>query len=151
MTDTKSSIMQRLKAETSDLHSHAESRALQREIASGEVDRDLFAAYLGQLFVVHRALETALEGNRDTHPAVASVATAERMRVSDLDRDLTFHGVKQDCLGGSEAANRFAAGASHSSGDDSRARRPARLEAADRRPCVFGDSVWCDRRPNCSV
>jgi heme oxygenase len=109
MTDTKNSIMQRLKTETSDLHSHAESRALQREIASGEVDRDLFVAYLGQLYFVHRALETALDDNRDTHPAVGTIATADRMRVPDLDCDLAFHGVKQDGLSGGEAAYRFAA------------------------------------------
>ena len=49
MTDAQISIMQRLKAETSDLHSRAESRTLQRAIAAGEVNQTTFSAYLGQL------------------------------------------------------------------------------------------------------
>ncbi len=55
MTNTAKSIMQRLKAETNDLHSDAESRPLQRAIATGEVDRSAFTSYLGQLYHVHRA------------------------------------------------------------------------------------------------
>jgi heme oxygenase len=107
MTDTQSSIMERLKNETRDLHTHAESRALQKRIASGEVDRASFSAYLGQLYHVHRTLETALEKGRGTHPAIAAVATDNRMRVPDLDRDLAFHGVDRADIGAGEAANRF--------------------------------------------
>ena len=108
MSDVQSSIMQRLKGETRDLHSHAETRNLQREIASGSVDRDAFSAYLGQLYHVHRALESALEEHRDAHPAMAVVATSDRMRVPDLDRDLAFHQMDRDELEAGGAASRFA-------------------------------------------
>ena len=107
MSEPKSSIMQRLKAETSDLHSHAESRTLQREIAAGEVSRTAFGAYLGQLYHVHESLESALEKSRNVHPAIGALATADRMRIPDLDRDLNFFGVDRDALVAGEAAQRF--------------------------------------------
>jgi heme oxygenase len=109
MTDSHDSIMQRLKTETRDLHSHAESRVLQRQIASGEIERDAFVAYLGQLYFVHRALETALEESRGANSAINSIATADRMRIADLDRDLSFHGQDPDDLEANEAASRFMA------------------------------------------
>ena len=107
MTDVRFSIMQRLKAETSDLHSHAESRALQRAIASGEVNRTTFSAYLGQLYQVHQSLESALENNREVHPAIGALATADRMRIPDLDRDLEFYGFDHGRIAVGDAARRF--------------------------------------------
>ena len=118
MTDKRNSIMQRLKAETSDLHSHAESRTLQRTIASGEVDRATFSAYLGQLYEVHHSLESALEINRDKHAAIGALATADRMRVPDLDRDLAFYGVDRDQLVIGDAAQRFSTKIEESRGSD---------------------------------
>jgi heme oxygenase len=107
MTDVQFSIMQRLKAETSDLHSHAESRNLQRAIASGEVDRTTFGTYLGQLYLVHQSLESALEKNRNTHAAIDALATADRMRIPDLDRDLEFYGFDRGQIAAGDAARRF--------------------------------------------
>lgn len=109
MSEPNTSIMQRLKAETSDLHSHAESRTLQRAIASGEVDRETFSAYLGQLYQVHQPLESALETSRDKHAAIAALASADRMRIPDLDRDLAFYGVDRHQIAAGDAAQRFAA------------------------------------------
>lgn len=109
MTDSKDSIMKRLKTETRELHSHAESRTLQRQIASGEVGRGAFAAYLGQLFVVHRALETALAESGNSDAAIRAIATPDRMRVPDLERDLAFHDVNVDSLHAGAAARRFVA------------------------------------------
>jgi heme oxygenase len=107
MTDTRSSIMSRLKTETRDLHSHAEGRVLQQRIASGNVDRKTFAAYLGQLYHVHRALESALESSREAHPSVAALATDDRMRVPDLHRDLEFYDVHPHAIEAGVAATRF--------------------------------------------
>jgi len=100
--------MQRLKAETGDLHSHAESRTLQRAIASGEVDQTTFSAYLGQLYHVHNSLESALENCLDQHAAISVLATPDRMRVPDLDRDLAFYGVERDQNVAGDAAQHFA-------------------------------------------
>ena len=107
MSEPKGSIMQRLKAETSDLHSHAESRTLQKVIATGEVDRAAFSAYLCQLYHVHESLESALDGSRDDHPAIGALATEDRMRIPDLDRDLAFYGVDRDQIAAGDAAQRF--------------------------------------------
>jgi heme oxygenase len=107
MNDSKLSIMQRLRDETSDLHSHAESRTLQREIAKGTIDRSIFVAYLGQLYAVHDALESALRDVEGHHPAISALATPERMRVPDLDRDLEFYGLDREQLEAGGAAERF--------------------------------------------
>jgi len=88
MPDTSQSIMKRLREETRELHSLAESRPLQQQIARGEVDRERFAAYLGQLYLIHRELESALQSEANAHPAVARLATGDRMRVPDLIKDL---------------------------------------------------------------
>jgi len=109
MAEVKNSIMQRLKAETSDLHSHAESRTLQRAIATGEVDQTTFSAYLGQLYEVHHSLESALETSRDKHTAIGALASADRMRIPDLDRDLAYYGLDSDQIVAGDAARRFAA------------------------------------------
>ncbi len=109
MTDAPQTIMQRLKAETNDLHSHAESRTLQRAIATGDVDRNSFTAYLGQLYHVHSSLETILEAHREKHPSIGAIASADRMRVPDLHRDLAFYGIDQDTLQAGDAAGRFSA------------------------------------------
>lgn len=108
MSEVSTSIMQRLKAETSDLHSHAESRTLQKAIAAGEVERTAFSAYLGQLYHVHDSLESALDGSRDVHPAIGALATEDRMRIPDLDRDLAFYGADRDHIVAGDAAQRFA-------------------------------------------
>ena len=107
MSESKPSIMQRLKAETNDLHSHAESRTLQRSIASGEVDRETFSAYLGQLYQVHQPLESALETSRDQHAAIGALASADRMRIPDLDRDLAYYGVEPDQFPAGDAAKKY--------------------------------------------
>ncbi len=108
MSEPNTSIMQRLKAETSDLHSHAESRTLQRAIASGQVDRETFSAYLGQLYQIHQPLESALETSRGKHAAIAALASADRMRIPDLDRDLAFYGANPDQFLAGDAAKKFA-------------------------------------------
>jgi heme oxygenase len=107
MTTERQPIMQRLRAETSDLHSHAESRSLQRDIAKGEVDRAAFAAYLGQLYHVHGALEAALREAAERHPEIATLATPDRMRVPDLDRDLAHYGADPTRIEAGSAATRF--------------------------------------------
>ncbi len=107
MNESKLSIMQRLREETSDLHTHAESRPLQREIANGTVDRSIFVAYLAQLYAVHDALESALRDIEGRHPAISALATPERMRVPDLERDLGFYGFAREQFEIGAAAERF--------------------------------------------
>jgi heme oxygenase len=107
MNDVHRTIMDRLREETSNLHSQAESRQLQRQIAKGTVDRVAFVRYLGQLFLLHRALETALSESRGSHPAISALAIRERMRVPDLTFDLDYFGVDPDGVQPVEATGRF--------------------------------------------
>ena len=107
MSDTADSIMARLKEATGDLHSHAESRPLQQQIARGEVDRDRFAVYLGQLYLVHRSLETSLERAKADHPSIDAVATPDRMRVPDLEKDLEFYRLSPQKIESTAATERF--------------------------------------------
>lgn len=92
MSETTHSIMLRLRSETRDLHTHAETRQLQQEISRGQVPQEAFAEYLGQLFLAHRGLEEALRSAAAEHEAVAELATPERMRVPDLESDLAHYG-----------------------------------------------------------
>ena len=108
MSNAQMTIMERLKAETNDLHSHAESRTLQRTIASGEVGRDAFSAYLGQLYLVHKTLEEALEASLGKHPAITAVATADRMRVPDLLKDMEHWQMDHESIEARHATRRFA-------------------------------------------
>ncbi len=107
MSDTSSTIMGRLREETRPLHSHAESRPLQQQIARGEVDRGRFAAYLGQLYLVHQKLESALEEAASDNPTIGTLATADRMRVPDLEKDLDFYGLDPHDLEPGAATVRF--------------------------------------------
>lgn len=100
-------IMERLRRETSELHSRAESRPLQRAIAKGEVERPAYIAYLGQLHAIHRTLEGAFDDVRGAHPAIDSVATPDRWRVPDLEFDLEFYGVDPEDLDSADATTRF--------------------------------------------
>ena len=59
MSNAPSSIMQRLKAETSDLHAHAESRALQQKIA----------VRIGQAAPIHIPKECVVFKDRHFQPA----------------------------------------------------------------------------------
>jgi len=103
-TDT---IMGRLKWETRDLHSHTESRPLQRRIAKGEVMQDEFAEYLGQLLLAHRALEAALDRARPRHPSIRALADDRRMRVPDLEQDLAYFRVDATDLTPRVSTSRF--------------------------------------------
>src|SRR5262245_10643452 len=84
--------MARLKAATAELHRHAESRPLQRQMAKGVLPREVFVAYLGQLWVVHEALERRLREARSEHPAFATVNHTYQQREPNLRGDLAFFG-----------------------------------------------------------
>lgn len=108
MTDTPDSIMLRLRTETRDLHTHAETRQLLQEISRGQVTQETFADYLAQLHIAHRVLEEALEVAAASHESVAALATADRMRVPDLEKDLAHYGVDPESVEAVPAAEEFA-------------------------------------------
>lgn len=93
-------IMDRLKLGTAQLHKEAESRPLQQQLGAGTLPRPAFAAYLGQLLLVHDQLERGLDEQiaRETHPAFAvawhslarhSGNLRDDLAANDIDPDLT--------------------------------------------------------------
>src|SRR5690606_30089265 len=84
--DAPPTIMARLKAETADLHRDAETSRFQRALVRGEVGKGTYAAWLGQMLLIHDRLE---EGLRQAGaPAVGSVNRPEYDRAADLAADL---------------------------------------------------------------
>lgn len=91
-------IMQRLKSETQDLHDAAESHELQRKLMKGELSRELYAAHLGQLYLVHKALESAIRDAQTSVPALQTVVHDYQFQVPYLEEDLAFYGLSIDSL-----------------------------------------------------
>ena len=85
-------FMARLKEQTWPLHKMAETRPLQRELTRGQLTQQAYADYLGQLLLIHRALEQALRRHRDSHDAIAAVFRNHQQREADLLDDLAFLG-----------------------------------------------------------
>ncbi len=83
-----SNIMERLKSATSDLHQAAEQRVLQRELARGALPRDLYVAFLGQMLLVHEALEAAIRLTATRHRAFGAVVREHHTREGALRSDL---------------------------------------------------------------
>lgn len=88
-----SDVMERLKAGTWDLHQAAEQHEFQRRMVQGEISRDEYAAWLGQMLLVHRALEGPLAELAAADPRFAAV-TPEQLQVPYLTADLTVLGVE---------------------------------------------------------
>jgi heme oxygenase len=78
-------IMSRLKSETAELHRDAETSRFQRSLVRGDVGADAYAAWLGQMLLIHDRLETALRAS--PAPAVAKVNRPEYDRTEDLRAD----------------------------------------------------------------
>jgi len=90
------SIMTRLKTETADLHKAAESSPLQRQLVKGDLSRDLYGAFLGQMYLVHAALEQAVRDASASHPGFRAVVREYHDREPQLREDLAFLGVGLD-------------------------------------------------------
>ena len=68
---TDATVMTRLREETRDLHASAEGKDFQRRMLSGESNRDEYIEWLGQMLLVHRALEAPLRRLWASDPAFA--------------------------------------------------------------------------------
>ena len=91
---TTGTIMERLKAETQPMHDSAEGKALQKALLSGRVSREAYAAWLGQMLVVHRAVERPLRDLRSRDARVARVVRDEQFQEQYLTDDLAALGAK---------------------------------------------------------
>lgn len=101
------SVMQRLKSETSDLHSAAERHPFQQSLLRGTVSREAYAQWLGQMLLIHRALEAHLRRLAPRFPSVASVLRDYQFQEPYLLGDLAFLGVEARSVAPLPAAARL--------------------------------------------
>ncbi len=86
------SIMSRLKSATAELHRQAEGTALQQRLVKGALPQDLYATFLGQMYLAHSALEGSIRDVSATHRGFAAVLRDYHRREPQLSEDLGFLG-----------------------------------------------------------
>jgi heme oxygenase len=84
--------MERLKADTADLHREAEGAEFQQRMVAGLLSREDYISWLGQMLHVHTGLEAQLRRLCATDPRFAPI-TPEQFQEPYLVEDLTTFGV----------------------------------------------------------
>lgn len=92
MTTTQMNIMDVLKARTAEQHRRAEQSPFMRGLVSGQVTREGYARWLGQMMHVHAALEGEIVAHRGAEPRLA-VASDEQFGAPRLRDDLRALGI----------------------------------------------------------
>lgn len=90
-------VMERLKLGTKDMHDAAEGRPFQRRMVKGGITRDEYADWLGQMYLIHRALERHLLGRLLGDPLFAAVRE-EQFQEPNLLADLAALGCDTHAL-----------------------------------------------------
>ena len=85
-------VMDRLRTETRDLHERVEKQEFQRRMVSGGLTRDDYAAWLGQMLLIHEALEGPLAARMGADPRFSAV-TRRQLQAPHLVADLAALGV----------------------------------------------------------
>lgn len=88
-------VMDVLREATWDLHQQAERSAFQQALLAGRVDRSTYAAWLGQMLLVHEALERHLRHLRGQMPETAAVVAEYQFQEGYLRGDLEYLGVAE--------------------------------------------------------
>lgn len=88
------SLMERLKEDTRKAHDSAEGSKLQAELGSGSIALETYRDYLGQLYLIHKALETGIKRNLQLQ-ALNRTLTTDHFQEEVLAKDLKAIGV--DC------------------------------------------------------
>lgn len=82
-------VMQLLKHSTSDMHNDAEGHDFQRRLASGDLPKKAYAAYLSQLYLIHSRLEDALRHLKSVRPEFQSAIDDIQYQEGFLKADLS--------------------------------------------------------------
>lgn len=90
--------MELLKEATAEQHRDAESRQLQKAMVQGRISDALFGSWLGQMFLVHRALDEAVRQAAASHPVLGDIVRDEGLHVANLRDDLAARGVEADTV-----------------------------------------------------
>ena len=107
MSNADSATMQILRSSTRAEHDRAEHHDFQRALVKGELSRERYAAWLGQMYLIHDALETALRESADVHESVRSVVRDYQYQVPYLLEDLDFLDVDSGSVEPLPATARF--------------------------------------------
>lgn len=97
----------RLKTETAALHEAAEHTPVQQALMRGSLPRDAYAEMLGQLLLVHRALESRLREARPRVPLLGALVHDYQFQEPYLLEDLAFLGVEPERVRPMPAASRL--------------------------------------------
>ena len=94
---SEANVMERLRAETVDLHAGAEGKDFQRRMVKGEITLEDYRRWLAQMLHVHRALEAPLHRLMGEHPAFAAVREGQ-MQEPHLREDLAALGADPEAF-----------------------------------------------------
>ncbi|MEZ6241417.1 MAG: biliverdin-producing heme oxygenase [Phycisphaerales bacterium] len=100
-------LTQRLREDNADLHAQAEHDALPQAMVKGEIARDAYVELLGQLWVVNKALDEAIEAVRGSTPAVRDLVKDHQLQEANLRADLAHYGVDPASIEVTPAARAF--------------------------------------------
>lgn len=91
-------IMDLLKDATAEQHRDAETRRLQKAMVQGRISDAEYGAWLGQMYLVHRALDEALRDALPANPVLGDIVRDEGRHVANLREDLAVLGVHADSV-----------------------------------------------------
>lgn len=91
-TTAPTTISEKLKDATWDLHAQAEKQPFQQNLVKGKVSRRAYGEWLAQMLLVHTALENRLRRLMDSDPRVSAVVTDEQFQEPYLLADLSALG-----------------------------------------------------------
>jgi len=91
-------IMETLKEATAEQHRDAERRQLQKEMVRGRLAPETYAAWLGQMFLVHEVLWKTIAARQADHAPFATIVVDEGLHVRHLRADLAAFGIDSDEL-----------------------------------------------------
>lgn len=109
MTQSPEPAMQQLRDSTRDEHDRAEHHAFQQSLVRGELPRTGYVAWLGQMYLLHRSLEGALQKARPESAAIATVVRDYQYQVPYLLADLEYFEIDPATISPLPATRRFLA------------------------------------------
>ena len=98
MTTDNRPLGQRLKEDNWDLHQQAEHDALPQHMVRGTIPRETYAALLGQMWLVSRALDGAVVAARDEVAILKELVADRQLQTPYLEEDLAHWGVETASL-----------------------------------------------------
>ncbi|HUU97111.1 MAG TPA: biliverdin-producing heme oxygenase [Phycisphaerae bacterium] len=113
MIVTERSISRRLKQETRIQHERAERHRLPQALRDGRLPRRLYADWLAQRFLIHRALAREAATLADRNPVVRRIVEHQHDVLAKLRADLTFFNVDPDTVRPASAGTKLIASIEH--------------------------------------